>query len=60
MAEILMIKFLQCEEFRKALQESQGFIHHNVSDSFWGTSRDGKGLNVFGLLLAGLRNGVTQ
>lgn len=57
-AEILKIKFVQFEEFRDILMASEGYIAHNVCDTFWGTGFDGKGHNVFGLLLAALRLGV--
>ena len=56
MGEILRINFIQCEEFR--LLSTQGYIKHNVNDDFWGTGKNGKGHNVFGLLLAALRGGV--
>ena len=58
MAEILKIKFVQCDEFRQKLMRTNGYIAHNVNDNFWGTGKDGKGMNVFGTLLAALRLGV--
>ena len=60
MGEILKIKFIQCEEFRQRLLSMQGYIKHNVNDDFWGTGKNGKGQNVFGLLLATLRGGVKE
>ena len=58
MAEILKIKFVQCDEFRQKFMSTNGYIAHNVNDNFWGTGKDGKGMNVFGTLLAALRLGV--
>lgn len=60
MGEILKIKFIQCEEFRQRLLSTHGYINHNVNDDFWGTGKNGKGQNVFGLLLAALRGGVKE
>ena len=36
MAEILKLKFLQCEKFRKTLMNSSGYLSHNVHS--WGIS----------------------
>jgi predicted NAD-dependent protein-ADP-ribosyltransferase YbiA (DUF1768 family) len=55
MAEILKIKYTQCADFRGKLTNSKGYLDQNVKCSFWGTGPDGKGQNVFGLLLAALR-----
>lgn len=60
MADILKIKFVRCVEFRDTLIKSSGYLCHNVKDSFWGTGHDGKGQNVFGLLLAALRLSISS
>ena len=58
MAEILKIKFRQCAEFRNILTSSKGYIAHNFSENVWGTGTNGRGMNVFGLLLAALSLGA--
>lgn len=59
MAEILKIKFQQCQHFHDTLLQTSGYIAHIVTDSFWGTGHNGRGQNVFGLLLAALRLSVS-
>ncbi len=58
MAELLDIKFRSCPPFRQTLLSSDDFIDHTVPDTYWGTGIDKRdpGQNVFGLLLARLRN----
>jgi ribA/ribD-fused uncharacterized protein len=58
MAKLLKIKYTQCADFRGKLTNSKGYLDQNVKGSCWGTGPDGKGQNVFGLLLAALRIGV--
>ena len=59
MAEILKIKFQQCQHFCDTLLQTSGYIAHIVTDSIWGTCHNGRGQNVFGLLLAALRLSVS-
>ena len=58
MAELLELKFRSCPPFQQTLLSSDDFIEHTVPDTYWGTGIDKRdpGQNVFGLLLARLRN----
>ena len=58
MADLLDLKFYICPLFRQTLLSSDDFIDHTVPDTYWGTGIDKRdpGHNVFGLLLARLRN----
>ena len=58
MAELLELKFRSCPPFQQTLLSSDDFIDHTVPDTYWGTGIDKRdpGQNVFGLLLARLRN----
>jgi predicted NAD-dependent protein-ADP-ribosyltransferase YbiA (DUF1768 family) len=58
MAELLELKFRSCPPFHQTLLSSDDFIEHTVPDTYWGTGIDKRdpGQNVFGLLLARLRN----